>query len=342
MFDIIVSDLLRLAHLLAVAVGFGVAVETEIFMLKRRRTTVSAGMMSGLKHRHSVILYALGAMWVTGAALVALRTGFLFDAFTPKLWAKVTVVTILSVNAMFVAQVAMPILADHAGQRISALPVTAQRALFAVAGISATSWLVALLLGSSVLLKTSPAWLFQSALPVAYVLGILTANVVGQHLYATRKDCRTKPAAFALPKLKRRPSPPPKPHAPKAKRPAPPRAAVTRPLPTAPKPEPAGSKQSKAPDLPPAKPVTATRDALAEKTATAATKPQQRKRAPEKKLKTPNLEVRASDLAIAFPQKLKRQPRLKPDPQAGPPLSPAQVAARERLVEVTAELTASR
>ncbi|MEM9852081.1 MAG: hypothetical protein AAF761_08785 [Pseudomonadota bacterium] len=342
MFDIIVSDLLRLAHLLAVAVGFGVAVETEIFMLKRRRTTVSPGMMSGLKHRHSVILYALGAMWVTGAALVALRTGFLLEAFTPKLWAKVTVVTILSVNAMFVAQVAMPILADHTGQRISALPVTAQRALFAVAGVSATSWLVALLLGSSTLLKTSPAWLFQSALPLAYVLGILIANVVGQHLYATRKDRRTNPTPFALRKLKRSPRPTAKPHALKAKRPAPPRAAVTTPLPAAPTTEPAVSLHERVPKVPRATPVPAAPTVTAENTKVTATKPQGRKQMRARKPKTPNVEVRASDLAIAFPQKLKRQLRLKPDPQAGPPLSPAQVATRERLVEVAAELTASR
>lgn len=341
MFDIIVSDLLRLAHLLAVTVGFGVAVETEIFMLKRRRTTVSPGMMSGLRHRHSVILYALGAMWVTGAALVALRTGFLLDAFTPKLWAKIIVVTILSVNAMFVAQVAMPILADHTGQRISALPVTARRALFAVAGISATSWLVALLLGSSALLKTSPAWLFQSALPIAYVIGILIANVAGQNLYATRKEGRAKPTAFALPKLKRRARPAPKSQAPKARRPAPPRAAVTKPLPAAPKPEPAMVMRTKSPMVSPAVVAQAVPEAYAENTTTAVTKPQQRKRAPAKKVQTPKVEMRASDLAIAFPQKLKRQPRLKPDPQARAPLSPAQVAARERLVEVAAELAAS-
>ncbi|MEO1239974.1 MAG: hypothetical protein AAFW64_10095, partial [Pseudomonadota bacterium] len=118
MFEILVSDVLRLAHLLAVAVGFGAAVETEIFMLKRRKTIISRGLMSGLGHRHTVILYALGAMWITGLALVALRTGFLLDAFTPKLWAKITVVTILSVNAMFVASVAIPILNGHAGKRI--------------------------------------------------------------------------------------------------------------------------------------------------------------------------------------------------------------------------------
>lgn len=339
MFDLLVSDSLRLAHILAVAVGFGVAVETEIFMLKRRRTTISPGLMSGLDHRHTVILYALGAMWVTGAALVALRTGFLLDAFTPKLWAKITVVTILSVNAMFVARVAMPILADHAGQRISALPVTAQRALFAVAGISATSWLVALVLGSSVLLKTAPGWLFQSMLPVAYVLGILIANVVGQRLYAPSMQRRSKPATVAKQGTLAVADPVAKAAATKARRPAPPRAAVTVPLPAAPKPGAEPVVHANAPKITRDRAVEAAPDLPAPNTGAP---PPVRKRKAARKLQTPQVEVRASDLAIAFPQKLKRKPRLRPDPDAAPALSPAQVAARERLVEVAAELTASR
>lgn len=311
MFDLLVSDALRLAHLLAVAVGFGVAVETEAFMLKRHRTKISPGLMSGLSHRHMVILYALGAMWVTGAALVALRTGFVLSEFTPKLWAKVTVVTILSVNAALIAGVAMPILASHAGHRISALPKSARRALFAVAGISATSWLVAMLLGSSVLLKTGPAIWFQWALPAAYILGVLIANLVGQHLYAPRfvtgAETVSEPA---------RPMVEPTPQAAtKAPRPAPPRAAVTHTL------EAAQTPKSIAASGPsPAAP----------------------KRKPARKLKPPKIELRASDLAIAFPQKPSGRPRLKPDPNVPPAQRQSQLAARERLLDVAAELTAKR
>ncbi len=306
MFELLASDLLRFLHLLTVAVGFGVAVETEAFMLRRHKTTISPGLLSGLKHRHTVILYALGAMWVTGIALVALRTGFQIPEFSPKLWAKISVVTILTVNAFFVAEVALPILSDFAGKRISDLPQQARRALFAVAGISATSWLVALALGSSAALKVGPAWLFQSVLPMAYIVGILVANAVGQRIYA--------PAARTAAKSRSN-------NKPKSERPIAPRAAITASAAPRPSPEQAAKLDTpKQPDR---------LQGLAEKKPA----PRLKKRAAPQ---TPQTEVRASDLAIAFPQKLKRKPRLKADPLH----TDAQVEARKLLREVAADLQA--
>ncbi|MDJ1006703.1 MAG: hypothetical protein QNJ13_02670 [Paracoccaceae bacterium] len=288
MFELLVSDTLRFAHLLAVAVGFGVAVETEAFMIRRRRTVISPGMLSGLDHRHRVILWALGAMWVTGLALVALRTGFQLSAFTPKLWAKITVVTILSVNAFFVAEVALPIIAEHKGRPIAALSGPAQSALFSVAGISAASWFVALALGSSAILKVSPADFFQTALPVAYVAGIVGANVIGRKLYEKPRSAARRASASAA-SAKRVPT-------------------ATRAPKAAPRPAP--EDRAPAPSPPPQAAVRKVRQPAA----TA-------------------VEVRASDLAIAFPPKPKRRPRLQPAPEA----NPLSGIARQRLADATTD-----
>lgn len=329
MFDLLVADILRFSHLLSVAAGFGVAVETEIFMMRRRKSAISPGLQSGIEHRHRVILYALGAMWVTGMALIALRTGFQLSAFTPKLWAKISVVAILTINALFISEVALPILKQHAGKRITALPNSARRALFAVAGISATSWIFAMALGSSALLKVAPAWLFQSLLPVAYIAGILVANLVGQKLYAPAK--RPAPARRAV---QTQPKPVAQTTEAKTARPKPPRAAVTKPLPAA-EPEVATARSARTSSD--AKPVATTRvpvaNEVAARTDPAVSAPQTPK--PRRKI-APKLEPRATDLAIAFPQKLKRKPRLKADPLN----APSQSAARDRLAEVAAELAA--
>lgn len=304
MFELLVSDSLRFSHLLAIAVGFGVAIETEIFMLRRRRTLISPGLLSGIEHRHRVILFALAAMWATGTALIALRTGFQLSAFTPKLWAKLSVVAILTINAVFISKIAMPILADYRGQRISNLPAPARRALFAVAGISAASWLIAMLLGASAALKVAPAPVFQSLLPVAYCVGVLVANLVGERLYAPAPVPRQAQASV-------------KPTSPKAVPPAPPRAAVARP---------AAAKAA-------AMQVAAQPQPLASPPPTAAApKPA----ATSKRHPASKVELRVSDLAIAFPQKLKRKPRLKADPK----VTDAQSQARQRLAEVAAELQA--
>lgn len=304
-FELFVSDALRFAHLLAVAIGFGVAVETEVYIARRRRTAISPGLLSGLGHRHRVILAALAAMWVTGLALVALRTGFQLADVTPKLWAKIIVVTILSVNAVFVSEIALPILAAHRGRRIGALAPPMRRALFSVAGISAASWLVAFLLGASAILKVAPASVFQTALPLAYVAGILGANIVGIRLFAPT------PAA-ASPARQPRPLAAPR-HAPG--RPASPVTAPTDELGHDAHPVP-GPAPNPAPQENPARsPAPKRKRAIA-------------RRAPAE------AGPRASDLAIAFPPKPGRGGRLKP----GPAENPAHLAARERLAEIAADL----
>ncbi|MEO1239975.1 MAG: hypothetical protein AAFW64_10105 [Pseudomonadota bacterium] len=263
---------------------------------------------------------------------------FLLDAFTPKLWAKITVVTILSVNAMFVASVAIPILNGHAGKRISALPRTARRALFAVAGVSAASWLMAMVMGSSVLLKTAPAWLFQSALPLSYVLGIVIATLVGERLYARPMAARSQSAPFA--QSARKPAPTPDVHAPaaKARRPAPPRAAVTVLSPGAPPPDRSGVARHMPGEALRTPPATSPAKQPSQHADPAPVAAQARKRPPAAKIKPPKVELRASDLAIAFPQKLKRGPRLKADPDGATGQRSAQAVTRARLLDVAAEL----
>ena len=308
MLDLFVSDTLRFAHLLTVAVGFGVAVETETFMFRRRRTAISPGMLSGLDHRHRVILYAVGAMWVTGLALVALRTGFQLSAVTPKLWGKITVVTILSVNAIFVARVALPILAEHKGRRIADLPAAKKSALFSVAGVSAASWLVALALGSSAILKVSPAAVFQIGLPLAYIAGILGANWVGRRLF----PC---PVAEVAPEAD-------------AARPAPATEATAHAVARADS-EPAPAQRVRAPKSnDEAGPIPPRQVSSAKPKAKYAAVPRPA---------VPRSEPRATDLAIAFaPNRRPGAPRLKVDPDE--PKSTQ--AARERLASVLAEMGA--
>ncbi|MEL7026691.1 MAG: hypothetical protein AAGO57_05605 [Pseudomonadota bacterium] len=381
MFDILVSDLLRYAHLLAVAVGLGVAIETETFMLMRRKNPISEELMAGIEHRHRVVFYALGAMWVTGMALIALRTGFQISAFTPKLWAKISVVTILTVNAYFVAEVAIPILADYKGRRISAMPKAARKALFAVAGISATSWLVALGLGSSALLRVGPAWFFQSMLPVAYIAGIFAANYVGQKLYApetgaTRKEVRPQSHAQTSAAFQASPAPAAMTTAPVKSAPvksSPVSAGLSRSAKTLSRKSaevialakthissavtearreiskldlPAGLKLATAsgksdplpaPDLKvPVATIAERRRAmelLANNTGVPKTS------AKTKRIKAPTEDSgRASDLAIAFPQKSQRGPRLRVDPSQ----TPAQKAARKRLEHAVSDISGRR
>lgn len=179
MFEILLSDVIRYGHLLAVAVGFGVSFHTEVHAARQRNTRIDQGFLDDMTLRHRLILGAVIAMWVTGLVIMAMRTGLRIDAFSAKLWTKLAVVSILTANAMLIGRIALPILRRSVGKSIAEIGLLRQVPLFAVAGISSVSWLIALALGSSLFLKTAPATLFLTVLPYAYAIGITAAVIAG-------------------------------------------------------------------------------------------------------------------------------------------------------------------
>ncbi|MEM8632509.1 MAG: hypothetical protein AAGF74_14835 [Pseudomonadota bacterium] len=184
MLTTLVSDLTVFAHLVTVAFGMGIALQTELVMLRNRRKPLDDEILNKLSRRHDLVLFALVGLWATGLALVGLRTGFDVSTMSPKLWTKLAVVSLLTGNALLIGLIALPILNQGIGLRIGELEFTERVTIFTVAGISTTSWFVALALGSSALLKVAPAEFFFVALPIAYAGGILSALGLGLVLFS--------------------------------------------------------------------------------------------------------------------------------------------------------------
>lgn len=110
-------------------------------------------------------------MWISRLALIYIRTGFILDNFTPKLWAKVDVVLILTLNSIAIRKYAVPRLTLY-NCAPADITVSAMLPLSLTAGVSTASWLMALALGSSVFLKTGSAALFLVLLPASYIAAI--------------------------------------------------------------------------------------------------------------------------------------------------------------------------
>lgn len=194
MFELIVSDSIRYGHLLAIAVGLGTAAQAEVSMIRGRRNIIRAETVSDLNFRHRIIVISLIGMWITGLALVALRTGFRPDAITPKLWAKLAVVALLTLNAMMISRLALPLFDRCKGRRMIDIGPWRKLAFLLFAGISNTSWLIALSLGSSLLVKTAPAQVFLSTLPYLYGAGIVFAAIVGLYVLRLPEEAMRPPA----------------------------------------------------------------------------------------------------------------------------------------------------
>lgn len=190
------TDLARYAHILAVAIGFGVAFLADYHVLSTLRRPADDPLIGALDLYHSIIVKMVMAMWITGLVMVGIRTGFDPANFTPKLIGKLVAVTILTVNSAIIGRIAMPLITASHGRSLLWLPLRSKMRLAAINAISSVSWMLALALGTSKTLAASGWVVFAVGMPVAYVVGVAVA-VGGTRLMHTGRLKTTHGATAA-------------------------------------------------------------------------------------------------------------------------------------------------
>jgi hypothetical protein len=174
---VIVENVATVVHLLAMALGLGTVMTTDMALLRRLNEPFREADAAAVERAHQLIFWALAALWVSGSTLLALRTGFRPDAVSAKLAAKLAVVGVLTLVAVAMARWAIPTLARNTGRRITALGLPRRLALGGLAGLSAGSWLFALVLGGAHVLKRADGSLLV-ALAATLVGGAAVVGVV--------------------------------------------------------------------------------------------------------------------------------------------------------------------
>jgi hypothetical protein len=155
MINPIVIDVIRGAHLVFLALGLGPALYFDLRSMLRITRPMWPTDFSELHNIHRIVSLACVGLWITGVALIGIRTGFDLDRFSPKLIGKIIIVTVLTLNALLLARYVIPTLTRHQGYRLIDLPVRLLLPMTLSAGASLSCWLLALALGSSVVLKTA-------------------------------------------------------------------------------------------------------------------------------------------------------------------------------------------
>lgn len=148
-------DLIRGIHLLCFALGMGPAIYFDLRSLFRIALPFYPIDVEELHRIHKVVSLACLGLWASGMMLIWWRTNFDPAAFSPKLWAKLGVVTVLTVNAIYLSRCVMPSLANWTGSRLIDIPVRLLLPMTLCAGLSLSCWALALALGSSTVLKTA-------------------------------------------------------------------------------------------------------------------------------------------------------------------------------------------
>jgi len=177
-------DLVRVLHFLGFAVGIGAAVFLEGLVLSRARVAIEEEELALIEHGHRLILIALGVLWLSGLALIGLRTGFDPALITGKMQMKMWVVAALTANAFVIAWVATPILRDALYRSLADMHDVSLAMIGGAAGLSAAGWLSALMLGAVSHLATMPIEtlgpVFTAVLAAGAVGGAVFAVIIGR------------------------------------------------------------------------------------------------------------------------------------------------------------------
>lgn len=133
-------------HLLATCIAVGILLIQDFALARTHGRPLSRSEIADLQLSASRVCNALIVLWITGLAIVL--NGYLGHpdyVLNEKLWVKITVVFILTLNGVVLHYYAFPRITT--GEGISNLKLT-EKTLVALSGsVSTTSWLFACYLG---------------------------------------------------------------------------------------------------------------------------------------------------------------------------------------------------
>lgn len=171
----LINDAARAVHLLGLALGFGVAIVADLSAARTLVRPLSWTEIETLERYHRMVAVGLALFWASGLVLLWLRTGFVLEEFSPKLWAKLGVVMLLTVNAVLIGKVGLPAMVRWQGMRFGALPMMLRLRLGALAGMSGAGWISALSLGVFSNLKTMDWPVLSELIGLIYLVGLIGA-----------------------------------------------------------------------------------------------------------------------------------------------------------------------
>lgn len=148
-------DMMRCAHLMCFAAGMGTSLYFDFRTLYTLKKPVNERELRSLRQIHTWITFAFAALWVTGFGLIYIRTGFVLETFSPKLYAKLLLMSLMVLNARAIGKIVFPIMEETLGKSLLALRPARLALMTQIAINSLFCWTAGLMLGASTVLKTA-------------------------------------------------------------------------------------------------------------------------------------------------------------------------------------------
>ena len=192
----IVKAVLLFVHLIGLALGLGAATLLDLLVVRMLVAgKIAPSQPAFIEFAAAVVTAGLALLWLSGLGLLAYYSAFDLTALQiPKVWAKVAIVAVLTLNGLFIHAAVLPLIKRQAGRGLFDGISEVRKSLLLTAGaVSITSWFMPVFLAVSRPLNfVVPAQIILAA----YVV-LLVVAVIGSHLFArilpTRTSRRKKP-----------------------------------------------------------------------------------------------------------------------------------------------------
>lgn len=171
------KTLIVYAHLLAACVAIGVLLIQDVALIRSKGNPLDAHSIKELIKSARIVSIALVVLWVSGALLTVV--GYLENPqqylWNQKLWAKFSVVLILTANGFLLHFYSFPKVAT--GHGIIGLGVMEQMIVMVSGAVSSVSWLFACFLG------VARSWNYT--VDYSYIMSIYAAILVAAIVVST-------------------------------------------------------------------------------------------------------------------------------------------------------------
>lgn len=169
---------LRIVHFIGLALGLGTATFLDLMIVRfMMRDRIRQSQAEAFEFGTKVVTAGLVMLWISGLGFLAYYWGFDAEKLAnPKIWAKLSIVGVLTANAIYLHKLVLPIVQAQVSRTLFGGLTQAQRIRMIVGGAtSATCWYVPVALGAIPQFNNSiPA----NQLWAAFCALLITVNVL--------------------------------------------------------------------------------------------------------------------------------------------------------------------
>ncbi len=184
------TTVILLIHLIGLALGAGAAFFLDLVVMKFCVThRISRGMYQFIEFATRITFVGLAFLWSTGLIFLSYLAAIGPEAFAnPKIWAKLSIVAVLTLNGIYIHMVVLPAIKGNIGKTIfHGIGIGKQNLMLASGAISTISWITPIVLGAlrdiDLGLPFTQAYsVFFGVYLVAVAGGILIALMFGHQL----------------------------------------------------------------------------------------------------------------------------------------------------------------